>query len=100
MKRTVSILAVPGLLVLACLACGGGGGGGGGNADPKAACTDLCTTSGFTAGTAEVYPHELNCFCEGGAASARVTAAACTQTCKDLDWSEGEAFAAHACQCD
>ncbi len=67
--------------------------------DPAMACTDLCTTSGFAQGRAEVYPHELNCFCEGGNASAKVSAATCTQTCKDLGWSEGEAFATYACQC-
>ncbi|MDY7227325.1 hypothetical protein [Hyalangium rubrum] len=92
MKRTFSTLAVAGLLALASTACGV-------DADPALACTELCTTSGFTSGNADVYEHEVNCFCDGGDASARVSADACTQTCRDMGWSEGEAFASSACQC-
>jgi len=98
MKRTVSTFAVAALFACVSLACGGNN-----NrlsaVDPATACTDLCTTSGFTGGNAEVFPHEVNCFCSGGNGSASVTAAACTQTCEDLGWSAGEAFSSSACQC-
>lgn len=103
MKRILSTLSLASLIAAAPLACNpnpnpnpkpkpGG--------DPEAACTELCTTSGFTSGRAEVFPHELNCFCDGGSASAQVTAAACTKTCTDLGWSAGHAFSSSACQCD
>ncbi len=95
MKRILSTLSLASLFAAAPLACGPNNNGG----DPAAACTDLCTTSGFTSGRAEVFPHELNCFCEGGSASAQVTAAACTETCTDLGWSAGNAFSTRACQC-
>lgn len=97
MKRILSTLSLASLFAAAPLACDPNNASGG---DPVAACTDLCTTSGFTRGRAEVFPHELNCFCEGGSASAQVTAAACTETCTDLGWSAGNAFSTSACQCD
>ena len=97
MKRILSTLSLASLFAAVPLACGPNNNKRG---DPAAACTDLCTTSGFTSGRAEVFPHELNCFCEGGSASAQVTAAACTETCTDLGWSAGSAFSTSACQCD
>lgn len=96
MKRTFSTLAVASLLALASSACGPNEEP---DPDPAPACTELCTNSGFTSGRAELFPHELNCFCEGGNASSRVEAQACTETCRDLGWSAGEAFASSACQC-
>lgn len=98
MKRTVWTFAIASLLAGASLGCGGTSSRGG-VLDTATVCTELCTTSGFTGGRAEVFEHEVNCFCEGGNASARVTAAACTQTCTDLGWSAGEAFSVSACQC-
>jgi hypothetical protein len=95
MKRPVSTLAVISLFALASLGCNPSAASG--NKDPATACTDLCTASGFASGRAEEFPHELNCFCEGGNGS--VAANACTQTCTDLGWSKGEAFSASACQC-
>ena len=95
MPRTVSTLAR--FLALASLACSPAVSS---PPDSATACTDLCTTSGFASGRAEVFEHELNCFCEGGSAAARVPAAACTQTCTDLGWRAGTAFSASACQCD
>ncbi|HEX8700790.1 MAG TPA: hypothetical protein VF815_18240 [Myxococcaceae bacterium] len=100
MKRILSMFFIASLLAAAPLACNPNNDPNNNNGDPATACTDLCTTSGFTSGRAEVYPHELNCFCEGGAASAQVTAAACTETCTDLGWSAGNAFSTSACQCD
>ena len=98
MKRAASLLAVASLVACVSLACGGNNNRLSGSSDPATACTDLCTTSGFAGGTAEVYPHEVNCFCAGGSGS--VAAADCTQTCLDLGWSAGEAFSSSACQCD
>jgi hypothetical protein len=98
MKRTFSLLAVASLLAGASLGCDGSGSRTG-VLDTATSCTELCTTSGFAEGRADVYAHEVNCFCSGGNASARVTAAACTQTCTDLGWSAGEAFSVSACQC-
>jgi hypothetical protein len=95
MKRILSTLSIASLFASAPIACTNNGGG-----DPAAACTDLCTTSGFTSGRADVFEHEMNCFCDGGNASSQVTAAACTETCKDLGWTAGYAFSASACQCD
>lgn len=100
MKRILSTLSLASLFAAAPLACGSNNNNNNNGGDPAAACTDLCTTSGFTSGRAEVFPHELNCFCEGGSASAQVTAAACTETCTDLGWSAGSAFSTSACQCD
>jgi hypothetical protein len=97
MKRTLPALTVAAFLALASTACRGNNGGP--DEDPAMACTDLCTTSGFASGRAEVFPHEVNCFCEGGNASARVEAASCMETCTDLGWNQGEAFAVYACQC-
>jgi len=96
MKRILSTLCLASLFAAAPLACNPNNNGG----DPAAACMELCTTSGFTSGRAEVFPHELNCFCDGGNASSQVTAAACTKTCTDLGWSAGNAFSTSACQCD
>ena len=98
MKHILSMLSLASLFTAGPLACGPSTTDTSG--DPAAACTDLCTTSGFTRGRSEVFPHELNCFCEDGSASARVTAAACTETCTDLGWSAGSAFSTSACQCD
>ena len=98
MKLPLSALAVASLLGLASLACNPKGNSNPA-ADPAAACTELCTTSGFASGRAEVFPHELNCFCEGGNGNARVEAAECMQTCEDLGWTAGEAFSASAGQC-
>lgn len=67
--------------------------------DAAAACTDLCTSSGFDSGSADAYEHEVNCFCEGGDGSGMVDAGACTDMCTDLGWSAGEAFDVNACQC-
>jgi hypothetical protein len=98
MKRTFSLLAVASLFACASLACGSSSRVSGG-VDAATACTELCTTSGFAGGRADIYEHEVNCFCNGGNAAARVTAAACTQTCTELGWSAGEAFSVSACQC-
>jgi hypothetical protein len=93
MQRTFSTLVVASLLALASTACGVD------PVEPAKACTELCTTSGFDSGNAEVFPHEVNCFCMGGSSTARVAADACTKTCKDMGWSAGQAFAVSACQC-
>ena len=99
MTRTVSTFAIATLFACVSLACGGDNNRLG-VLDTATACTELCTSSGFTGGNAEVFEHEVNCFCSGGNGSAHVTAAACTQTCADLGWSAGEAFSASACQCN
>lgn len=99
MKTPLSTLAVASLVAFASLACGGNNNRSSGSQDPATACTDLCTTSGFTGGRADVFPHEVNCFCEGGNASSRVEPAECTRTCEDLGWTAGEAFSVSACQC-
>jgi hypothetical protein len=100
MKRILSMLSLASLFTAVSLSCNPNPSPNPNGGDPAAACMELCTTSGFTSGRAEVFPHELNCFCDGGNASAQVTAAACTKTCTDLGWSAGNAFSASACQCD
>jgi len=67
------------------------------SADPDATCLDLCETSGFTGSSAELYEHELNCFCEGDAGE--VTDAGCEDMCTDLGYSSAQAFDVNACQC-
>jgi hypothetical protein len=96
MKRALSLLAAASLFASGSLACNVVNGG---SQDPAVACTDLCTTSGFASGRAEVFAHEVNCFCAGGNAGAQVAAGACAETCTDLGWNTGEAFSASACQC-
>ena len=67
------------------------------SADATAVCETMCTDAGFSAGAADEYEHELNCFCSGG--SGEVTASACTDLCTGLGWSAGDAFSTEACQC-
>ncbi len=98
MKRPLLTLAVASLCGFASLACDPKGNSNLAE-DPAESCTDLCTSSGFASGRAEVFAHELNCFCEGGNAGASVAAAECSKTCLDLGWGRGEAFSASACQC-
>lgn len=73
-------------------------------ADAAGSCSALCTASGFGAGTAEEYEHEVNCTCSGGDGTGAVEAAACTTTCTDLGWTTGTTYAStggavDACQC-
>lgn len=72
--------------------------------DPEAACTDLCTASGFDAGTAVDEGHELNCTCTGGDGTAAVADADCADMCTGLDWASSATFSAtggavDSCQC-
>ncbi|MBX3232096.1 MAG: hypothetical protein KIT84_19725 [Labilithrix sp.] len=109
--KLVSSLTVVGVLVAALVACSS-------DDDDKPAgdaagsCTDLCTKSGFASGRANVYPHEINCFCEGGggaggdAGTGTVAAADCSGMCTALGKAKGAVFGsgagqtANACQCD
>lgn len=79
----------------------------GGGADAASSCTNLCTGAGFGAGRSEVAPHEINCYCTGGASTNGVAAEACTSMCKDLGKQNGTLFrpaagttSSSGCQCD
>ena len=68
-----------------------------GGADAAAECTAMCTSVGFTGGTADEYEHEVNCFCDG--TGGLVDDGACTDMCDTLGWSSSQAFDDNACQC-
>lgn len=74
------------------------------SADAAGSCSALCTSSGFDAGAAEEYEHEVNCTCSGGDGTGVVDGAACTTACTDLGWTTGTTYASaggavDSCQC-
>lgn len=97
MKIRLASAAV--LLSMALIsACGGAA------KTPASACTDMCTTSGFTGGTVDVQAKETNCFCAGG--SGTVSASICSTMCSAAGKGAGQAFksgasatAPNSCQC-
>ena len=93
MTRTALFLTA--LLV----ACGGKtDDSGSATATPDASCDSLCTTSGFSGGTANAYDHEVNCICDGTGGT--VEQADCESTCSGMGWSNADAYDVNACQCN
>jgi hypothetical protein len=74
--------------------------------DVQLACNEMCRDSGYTTGTKDEQPNEVNCFCSVGQASSKVEATSCTKMCTSIGKSGGKPFGANAagnpdsCQCE
>ena len=103
MKKTFTLSAVA--LLSTIVACSSDDAPATEKKDVGLACSDMCRASGFTTFKKDEQPHEVNCFCSVGPASASVSAENCTKMCTEIGVGAGKPFGqtasgnAESCQC-